>query len=80
MGSGLEVISPDAGANDELVGFVSRLVTGEEFECRVLECIGLSQTNMEQTVADESLENLIQKVSCFEGGCSTIRKSIAHCI
>ena len=40
MGSGLETISPDAGANDELVGFVSQSVTGEEFECRVLECIG----------------------------------------
>lgn len=59
MGSGLEIISPGAGANDELVGFVSRLVTGEEFECRVLECIGLCQTNMEQTIADESLESLM---------------------
>lgn len=40
MGSGLETISPDTGANDELVGFVSQSVTGEEFECRVFECIG----------------------------------------
>lgn len=68
MGSGLETISPDAGASDALVGLVSRSVMGEESECRVFEClsvlVSIRWNKLEQkTIADKSLESLIQKIS-----------------